>query len=126
MKNEWKSITKGLAVGVALAIGAQVFAAWSEPTTAPPGGNPEAPINTSVTGQVKKGNLVLNFSNVAQNALLLPYGAMVIGDATPETAPGKLKVDVEGKTGSTQFCDENGVKCFTVENLCTQLPKLCK
>ena len=42
-------------IGIALGIGLQFVRAWTEPTTAPPGGNVGAPINTSTVDQ-KKGN----------------------------------------------------------------------
>ena len=43
-------IILSLSIGIA-------FAAWQEPTASPPGGNVEAPINVSSTGQTKTGNL---------------------------------------------------------------------
>jgi len=42
---------------VSLALGNFVFAVWSEPGTAPPGGNAPTPINTSVDAQIKDGDL---------------------------------------------------------------------
>ncbi len=35
------------------------LAAWSAPTSAPPNGNPEVPVNTSATAQTKSGDLTL-------------------------------------------------------------------
>lgn len=125
MKNT-KDLLKGLAVGVALAIGATVLASWSEPTQNPTGGNPEPPLNVSNLGQTKGGNLVVNGSNQYQNGLLVPYGALVVGDANPSTAPGQLKLDVAGKTGSELFCNLAGSKCFSVNNLCQKVPNLCQ
>ncbi len=125
MKQEWKGIAKGLVLGLALAASVGAMAAWNEPTQAPTAGNPDAPLNVSNTGQSKGGNLVVNGNNQYQNALLAPFGAVVVGDATPETAPGQLKVDVEGKIGGTQYCNENGTQCFTVANLCSHVAGLC-
>ncbi|MFH1171003.1 MAG: fibronectin type III domain-containing protein, partial [bacterium] len=36
------------------------YAAWTEPTQPPPGGNVAAPLNTSGTAQIKSGNLTLD------------------------------------------------------------------
>ena len=54
---KFKTILLSVAVLlISLGIGL-VFAAWQEPTASPPGGNVEAPINVSSTGQTKTGNL---------------------------------------------------------------------
>ena len=42
-------------IGIALGLGLQFVRAWTEPTTAPPGGNVGAPINTSAIPQTKQG-----------------------------------------------------------------------
>jgi len=44
-----------LAFGLKLALGA----VWQEPTVAPPGGQPDAPINVGSTAQTKAGNLTI-------------------------------------------------------------------
>lgn len=121
--NEWSGIAKGIIVGVLLIAGVTVLAAWNEPTQNPTGGNPEPPINTSNTGQIKGGNLVINANNQFQNGLLVPFGALVVGESNPAAA---LKVDVGGKTGSEQFCNGTGTKCFTVDNLCAKVANLCQ
>jgi len=121
-RTDLKNICKGLIVGLVLAVGVGVLGAWSEPTTAPPSGNPEAPINVSNSGQSKGGNLLVNANNQFLNGFLVPFGNVVIGDSSPEAG---LKLDVEGKTGATQFCNENGTKCFTVDKLCTKISGLC-
>ena len=121
--NEWRGIAKGLVVGIVLAAGATVMAAWSEPTSAPTGGNPEAPLNVSNASQTKGGNLVVNSNNQALNGFLVPFGNVVIGDSTPEAV---LKLDVEGKVGATHYCGEFGGNCFRPGDLCTKVPGLCK
>jgi hypothetical protein len=50
----WLSVA---VVGIALGLGLQFVRAWTEPTTAPPGGNVGAPINTSANPQTKAGGL---------------------------------------------------------------------
>ena len=47
-------------IGVALGLALQFVRAWTEPTTAPPGGNVGAPINTSATAQTKAGAIYSN------------------------------------------------------------------
>ena len=113
-----KNMFKGLALGLFLAVTGSVLADWNEPPSAPTGGNVSTPINVSNIGQTKGGNLVVNGNNQFANGLIVPYGALVIGDSTPEAG---LKVDVEGKTGSTMFCDENGNNCFTASKLCQKV-----
>ncbi|OHB17444.1 MAG: hypothetical protein A2749_01485 [Parcubacteria group bacterium RIFCSPHIGHO2_01_FULL_45_26] len=125
-KQDFTKILSGVAIGVMLAMSVSVFAVWNEPTQPPTGGNPSGPINTSNAGQSKGGNIVVNANNQYQNGFLVPFGAMVVGDATPETANGQLKLDVEGKAGAIKFCDENGTQCFTVASLCSKIPNLCQ
>ncbi|OGZ18312.1 MAG: hypothetical protein A2V72_00920 [Candidatus Nealsonbacteria bacterium RBG_13_37_56] len=69
--------------------------AWTEPTAVPPGANVSAPLNTSLEGQTKQGNLVVNALgiNAAGNALLVPNGNVGIGAITP----GR-KLEVEGSS----------------------------
>ncbi|HEY4493379.1 MAG TPA: hypothetical protein VJB98_02065 [Candidatus Paceibacterota bacterium] len=122
MSKETKNILKGVVIGGVLMISATVMAAWSEPTQAPTGGNPEAPINVSNASQTKGGNLVVNSNNQSLNGLLVPFGNVVVGDMSPEAA---LKLDVEGKAGATQFCNDSGTQCFTVATLCLKVNQLC-
>ncbi len=125
-KQELKDILKGVALGVVLAVTGSVMAAWSEPTQAPTGGNADAPINVSNTGQTKGGNLVVNNNNQNANGLIVPFGAIVAGNVVPAVG---LKIHVVGKTGSDQFCNtKEGAnrKCVTLEDLCQKLgPNVC-
>ncbi len=125
-REDLKKVALGIVVGVALAGGASVLAVWNEPTSAPTGGNPAAPLHVGNTGQSKGGNIVVNANNQYQNGLLVSFGALVVGDSSPETGSGQLKLDVEGKTGSTQFCDASGTQCFTVADLCSKVASLCQ
>ncbi len=43
-----------------------------------------------------------------------PDGDVGIGDVTPNTG---LKLDVEGRVGATEYCDENGANCVLATNL---------
>ncbi len=56
--------------------------AWTEPTKLPPGGNLNAPINTSNFGQYKVGGLILNTGG-ATNGLIVQNGNVGIGTTTP-------------------------------------------
>ena len=46
---------------------------------------------------------------------LFRYGDVVIGNAFQ--ASGTLKLDVEGKVGATEYCDENGANCVAAAAL---------
>lgn len=50
----WMSV---IIVGIVLGVSLQFAKAWTEPTSAPPNGNIEAPINTSLIAQIKSGTL---------------------------------------------------------------------
>ncbi|HEY9582732.1 MAG TPA: hypothetical protein VJK09_00245 [Candidatus Paceibacterota bacterium] len=105
INNEWKGILKGLVVGAVLMVSATAIAAWSEPSSAPTGGNADAPINVSNTSQIKGGNLVVNSNNQSANGLIVPFGNVLVKD---------------------KICNNSGTKCFTVENLCQQVRSLCQ
>jgi hypothetical protein len=62
----WLSV---IVIGIALGLGLQFVRAWTEPATAPPGGNVGAPINTSATAQTKAGGFnILGFLGVGINS----------------------------------------------------------
>ncbi|HEY4518060.1 MAG TPA: hypothetical protein VJG48_00360 [Candidatus Paceibacterota bacterium] len=122
--NEWSGIAKGIILGVILVAGVTALAAWNEPTQNPTGGNPEPPINTSNTGQIKGGNLTVNANNQAANGLLVPFGNVLIGATN---FPAGLKLNVDSGVGATKFCENtNGGKCFTVADLCAKVANLCQ
>lgn len=75
-----------LIIGVVIfSLGLQTFAAFSQPSTAPPNANAYAPITTGPTGQIKSGNLQVNALGIqgTGNALLVPNGNVGIGTASP-------------------------------------------
>ena len=55
---------------ISFVISFYIFAAWTEPSQAPPAGNVSPPLNTSSESQTKVGGLILN-SGGADNALLI-------------------------------------------------------
>jgi trimeric autotransporter adhesin len=73
------------------------YAAWSDPTSAPPGGNVSSPLNVSNTAQEKVAGLLINTGGAA-NGLLIPYGKVGIGELSPS-----YKLDVAGTVGATGF-----------------------
>lgn len=87
-----------LIIGFLLAIAvSQVFAAFSEPTAAPPGNNASEPLNVSGTGQAKAGGLILNTGG-ASVGLIVDQGTVGIGTVTPDLA---VKLEVVGGTTKT-------------------------
>jgi hypothetical protein len=79
--------------------------AWTEPSTAPPGSNVAAPLNTSGTGQSKAGGLILNTGGAA-NGLIVDQGDVGIGTATPSA-----KLDVVGNIqvdATSDVCIDGG------------------
>lgn len=69
---------------------------WTEPGSAPPGGNVPAPLNTGPTGQSKEGGLILNTGGAA-SGLIVDKGKVGIGTTSPaqrlHVAAGNLRVD---------------------------------
>jgi hypothetical protein len=59
--------------------------------------------------------------STADRITFLQGGQVGIGDATPNDGTGgggqNLLVDIEGPTGATYFCDENGLNCFTAASV---------
>lgn len=92
-----KNISFVLAVLVISWVLSRSVLAWTEPSTPPPGGNVDAPVNTGVTSQIKSGNLQVNALSIAAsgNALLVPNGNVGIGTTTPSQkleVAGKIKI----------------------------------
>lgn len=71
-------------IGLSLGLAIQFVRAWTEPTTNPPGGNLGAPINTGDLAQGKTGGLIVNGTGATSPwGLLVPYGSVGIGTASP-------------------------------------------
>ena len=109
-----------VAVGLVIGLSLQFVQAWTEPTVAPPAGNVGAPLNTSGTGQIKTGGVVLNTGG-ATIGLVVDQGNVGIGTITPNAG---LKLDVEGKVGATEYCDQSGNNCVAAGSLSGGAPIL--
>lgn len=84
-----------------------LFAQWAAPIDTPSAtNNVAAPINTSVTDQVKTGGLSVDTLSVVGNAYIQ-------GGDTGATPSGNLDLEVEGTVGAFEFCDESGNNCFS-------------
>lgn len=95
-KKEVLQTIKIIVLAAILTIGIQyVFAvsSWSPPTSAPPAGNADAPINVGILGQVKNGGLNLGYgiTNQDLNGLIVVNGRTGLGISTPAE-----KLDVNG------------------------------
>ncbi|MEK7631032.1 MAG: tail fiber domain-containing protein [Patescibacteria group bacterium] len=81
--------------GVAIA-GLTTLAAWSDPTAAPTGGNPEAPLNVGPSAQVKEGSFDVN-SN------LTTHGYLTVS-RTGAGAFSFAQLNTKGPTGGCAGC----------------------
>ena len=89
-----------LVIGTLLfSVGIQAFAAFTQPTTAPPNADAYAPLNTGPDAQAKTGGLLLNTGGAA-NGLIVQNGNVGIGTTVPGA---KLEV-----YGSTETSGETG------------------
>ena len=87
-----KSFTKFLILTIILTAALSVnylFAAWTGPTQAPPGGNTSTPVHVGSTNQVKDGGLSLDALSVFGGGYF--QGDVGVGVVTP-----KQKLDIEG------------------------------
>ena len=60
--------------------------------------------------------------NLAANNTMALLGGRFLIDQTPSASPaasGTLSLDVEGGVGAIQYCDEDGLNCFTAESVAT-------
>jgi hypothetical protein len=112
----WLGITAIIIIGLAVGTVFQIASAYINP--------PEdininigAPLTTGVH-QTKSGGLTLNELGTSVHGLIVGLGDVGIGDVSPDRG---LKLDVEGKVGATEYCDENGENCKTTmgdANIC--------
>ncbi|MCK5583710.1 MAG: hypothetical protein KAI33_07970 [Elusimicrobiales bacterium] len=61
------------------------------------------------------------FNDTVNKAALVIDPANNIGIGTTNPSPG-LKLDVQGKVGAKEYCDENGLNCVKTKNLITSSP----
>ena len=67
-------------------VGYLILAAWTEPTTSPPGGNVPPPLNTSLNAQSKEGALVVGANpSVGTTSLIVLNGNVGIGTTSPSS-----------------------------------------
>ncbi len=82
---------KLIALALVLGLGVNYALAWTGPTSAPPAGNTDAPINVSATAQVKNGGLSVTSFLASASA---SFGGNVgIGTVNPTA-----KLDINGGT----------------------------
>jgi len=63
---------------------------WTEPTSAPPAGNIDLPLNTGPTGQSKEGGIVLNTGG-ATNALVIDQGNLCFDSDCKDSWPSGVE-----------------------------------
>ena len=100
--NRFPPLFTGIIIG-AVFFSMLSYAVFTEPTSAPPGGNVESPINVGINQQTKSGNLWVNALGISGsgNVLLVsdPNGKVGIGTLNPTQA-----LDVAGNVKGTGLC----------------------
>jgi len=87
-------------------------AAWSPPLADPPNDNVDAPINIGTNDQVKNGGLSVDALAVFGNQYV--EDSLTVGTTSLSQ---NLSVDVDGRVGATEYCDENGENCVPASSL---------
>ncbi len=80
--------------------------AWTEPMTAPPGGNVAVPLNTSINAQAKEGALVIGANSGVTTGLIVQYGNVGIGTTNPSATAcggGQCRLDIDGRVRGEAF-----------------------
>ena len=94
------------------------MAAWVGPTATAPNGNTPPPINEGTVEQLKRGPLgVSDYFGVIGRAYI--KDSLVINNPTL-TPDGGLLLDVNGKVGAMEYCDENGNNCVATSGIGAQ------
>jgi len=87
---------------------AGIIWAWTEPISAPPGGNVPAPLNTGVDGQAKAGGLLLATGSGITNGLIVQNGNVGIGTVSPDNkleVNGSIEIQVDDADNKLRFHD---------------------
>jgi hypothetical protein len=116
MKNITQSIIKYTIWAIIFTATSYAYAAWSEPTVPPPGGNPDTPINAGTGSQTKTGFLWTQ--GIGSNAG--GYFATTIGvgvSSTTDPVTLGLTGVFGGKVGATEYCDNTGAECISVPEI---------
>ena len=102
-----------LVVGLTIGLTIKATLAWVEPDQMPPGGNIAAPLNTSETGQIKAGGLILNAGG-ATLGLIVERGLDGIGTDNPQAT-----LDVNGTIRATGLTVETTSSGFLPPRMTT-------
>jgi hypothetical protein len=73
-----------------------------------------AGVNFYRGGSTSGGWLTFSTNNGTERMIIDNTGDVGIGDTTPD---GTLKLDVEGRVGATEYCDQNGANCTLASEL---------
>jgi hypothetical protein len=98
-------------IGIALGLGLQFVRAWTEPTTAPPGGNVGAPINTGAQKQVKAGDICTTVTGAEKCLSTAGSSTTCNNNGTCDTAAGETTANCPGDCPYVQpapVCDNDG------------------
>jgi hypothetical protein len=94
----------GFALGAIVFIGASIVIAWTGPSSAPPDGNVDAPLNVGTTDQIKNGGLGVNALAVFGNAIVSGVSRYLNFGTTVGTAG----YGIRDNNGIMEFKDSGG------------------
>jgi hypothetical protein len=100
----FSSLVLGILIGAVLFTTASVLIAWTGPTSAPPNGNVDAPLNVGTTDQIKDAGLGVNALAVFGNAILSGTSRYLnFGDT-----PGSSGYGIRDNAGVMEFKNGGG------------------